>query len=52
MPEKTYTIEHHKVWTYTVEACSRKEALEKAEELINDEVDAEETNYTVVKRPQ
>lgn len=46
----TYDIEYHRVWRKTVEAESRKEALEIIEVEMAEEPDAEDYSYSVVKR--
>lgn len=46
----SYHIEYHRVWVKTIEAESRKEAREIAEQEMGEESDAEDYNYLVVKR--
>lgn len=45
-----YRVEFHRVWIKTVEANSRKQAQEIAEAEMGEESDAEDYNYSVVKR--
>lgn len=46
----TYRVEFHRVWVKTVEAASRAEARKIAESEMSEESDAEDYNYSVVKR--
>lgn len=45
-----YKVEFHRVWVKTVEAESRAEARKIAEEEMGEESDAEDYNYSVVKK--
>lgn len=45
-----YTVEYHRVWIKTVEADSREQARRIAEEEMGEDPDAEDRNYSVVKR--
>lgn len=45
-----YKVEYHRVWVKTVEAKSREEARQAVEEEMGEEADAEDYNYSVVKR--
>lgn len=46
----SYKVEYHRVWIKTVEADSREEARQIAEEEMSEEPDAEDYSYSVVKR--
>lgn len=46
----TYKIEYHRVWVRTIEAESREQARQIAEEEMGEDSDAEDYNYSVVKR--
>ena len=46
----SYKVEYHRVWVRTVEAESRKQARQIAEEEMGEDSDAEDYNYSVVKR--
>jgi hypothetical protein len=48
----SYRVEYHRVWVRTVEAESGKEARRIAEEEMGEDADAEDYNYSVVKRKQ
>lgn len=45
-----YKVEYHRVWVKTVEAESRKQAQDIVEQEMGEESDAEDYNYSVVKR--
>lgn len=47
----SYKIEFHRVWVKTVEAKSRQQARQVAEDQMAEDPDAEDYNYSVVKRP-
>lgn len=47
----TYTIEYHRVWVRTVEAETRKAALQIVEGNMSEEPDAEDYSYSVTKKP-
>lgn len=51
-PAKTqkYKVEYHRVWVKTVEAESRKEARRIMEDEMSEDADAEDYNYSVVKK--
>lgn len=46
----TYKVEYHRVWVRTIEANNREEARQIAEEEMSEDPDAEDYNYSVVKR--
>ena len=46
----TYKVEYHRVWVKTVEAENRARAREIAEEEMGEDPDAEDYNYSVVKK--
>jgi hypothetical protein len=46
----SYTIEYHRVWIHTVEAESAKQAREIVEDNMSEDPDAEDYNYSVVKK--
>lgn len=48
----TYKIEHHRVWIKTVATESRKQAREIMEDEMSKDPDAEDRNYSVVKKQQ
>ena len=47
-----YKVEYHRVWVRTVEAESREQAREIAESEMSEDSDAEDFNYSVVKKKQ
>lgn len=47
---KSYRIEYHRVWVKTVDAESRERAREIVEAEMSEELDAEDYNYSIVKR--
>jgi hypothetical protein len=47
-----YKVEYHRVWVRTVEAENREQAREIAESEMGEDSDAEDYNYSVVKRKQ
>lgn len=48
----SYKIEFHRVWVKTVEAENREEARRIVEEEMSEDPDAEDYNYSVVKKTQ
>jgi hypothetical protein len=48
----TYRVEYHRVWVKTVEAENRGQARRIAEGEMGEDSDAEDYNYSVVKRKQ
>ena len=48
----TYKVEYHRVWVKTVEAENRERAREIAESEMGEDADAEDYNYSVVKKMQ
>lgn len=46
----SYKIEYHRVWVRHVEAESREQARRVAEEEMSEDSDAEDYNYSVVKK--
>jgi hypothetical protein len=47
-----YEVEYHRVWVKTIEAENREQAREIAESEMSEDSDAEDYNYSVVKRRQ
>lgn len=45
-----YKVEYHRVWVKTVQAVSREQARKIAESEMEEESDAEDYNYSVVKK--
>jgi hypothetical protein len=48
----SYKVEYHRVWVKTVEAENREQAREIAESEMSEDSDAEDYNYSVVKKKQ
>lgn len=46
----SYKIEYHRVWVITIEADSREQAKQIAQEEMSEEPDAEDYSYSVIKR--
>lgn len=46
----SYRVEYHRVWIKIVEAETRERARQIAEDEMGEESDAEDYNYSVVKR--
>ena len=46
----SYRVEYHRVWVKTIEAKNREEARRIMEEEMGEDADAEDYNYSVVKK--
>lgn len=51
-PLPTYKIEYHRVWRHTVYAESREQARQIVEDGMSEEPDAEDYNYSIVRKQQ